>query len=70
MMMSLGRIALAVVVLASIGCDASADRVYDDTTLRLTGPEARSLDARARRGACVAARRIDASPPTMPTLCA
>ena len=34
--MSLGRIALAVVVLASIGCDASGDRVHDDTTLRLT----------------------------------
>ena len=34
-MLSLVRIALAVVVLASIGCDARADRVYDDT-LRLT----------------------------------
>ena len=35
-MLSLGRVALAVVLLASIGCDASRDRVYDDTTLRLT----------------------------------
>ena len=69
-MLSLGRVALAVVLLASIGCDASSDRVYDDTTLRLTGPEARSLDARARRGACVAGRRIDASSPPVPTLCA
>ena len=34
-MLSLGRIALAVVVLASIGCEARADRVYDDTTLTL-----------------------------------
>ena len=36
MMLSVGRLALVVVVLASIGCDASGDRVYDDTTLRLT----------------------------------
>ena len=36
MTMSIGRLALAVVVLASIGCDAGGDRVYDDTTLRLT----------------------------------
>ena len=35
-MLSLGRIALTVVVLASIGCEAPAERVYDDTTLRLT----------------------------------
>ena len=35
-MPSLVRIALAAVVLASIGCEASADRVYDASTLRLT----------------------------------
>jgi hypothetical protein len=36
MMLILCRIALAVVVLTLVGCDAGADRVYDDTTLRLT----------------------------------
>jgi hypothetical protein len=36
MMLILCRIALAVVVLTLVGCDASGTRVYDDTTLRLT----------------------------------